>query len=90
MIPLFRKLFPSHKADLVEALDEALHRFVEKPGPIVDLRSRALDAIRADEPAVVFDQFLRIGRAAAKARSVRSSGIGRAVAPVVLADPTAR
>ena len=40
MIPLFRKLFPSHKADLIEALDEALHRFVEKPGPIVDLRSR--------------------------------------------------
>ena len=40
MIPLFRKLFPSHKADLIEALDEAFHRFVEKPGPIVDLRSR--------------------------------------------------
>ena len=40
MIPLFRKLFPSHKADLIEALDETLHRFVEKPGPIVDLRSR--------------------------------------------------
>jgi hypothetical protein len=40
MIPLFRKLFPSHKADLAEALDETLHRFVEKPGPIVDLRSR--------------------------------------------------
>lgn len=40
MIPLFRKLFPSHKADLTEALDEALHRFVEKPGTIVDLRSR--------------------------------------------------
>jgi hypothetical protein len=40
MIPLFRKLFPSHKADLIEALDEALHRFFEKPGTIVDLRSR--------------------------------------------------
>ena len=40
MIPLFRKLFPSHKADLTEALDEALHRFVEKPGTIVDLRAR--------------------------------------------------
>ena len=40
MIPLFRKLFPSHKVDLTEALDEALHRFVEKPGTIVDLRSR--------------------------------------------------
>lgn len=40
MIPLFRKLFPSHKADLIEALDETMHRFVEKAGPIVDLRSR--------------------------------------------------
>lgn len=40
MIPLFRKLFPSHKADLTEALDEALHRFIEKPGTIVDLRAR--------------------------------------------------
>ena len=45
MIPLFRKLFPSHKADLIEALDEALHRFVEKPGPIVDLRSRVFPYI---------------------------------------------
>lgn len=45
MIPLFRKLFPSHKTDLIEALDEALHRFVEKPGPIVDLRSRVFPYI---------------------------------------------
>jgi hypothetical protein len=45
MIPLFRKLFPSHKADLTEALDEALHRFVEKPGTIVDLRARVFPYI---------------------------------------------
>src|SRR5215470_10434085 len=45
MIPLFRRLFPSHKADLIEALDEALHRFVEKPGTIVDLRSRVFPYI---------------------------------------------
>ena len=53
MIPLFRKLFPSHKVDLVEALDETLHRFVEKPGPIVDLRSRVFPYV--DEIAVNLD-----------------------------------
>jgi hypothetical protein len=53
MIPLFRKLFPSHKADLVEALDEAAHRFVEKPGPIVELRSRVFPYV--DEIAVNLD-----------------------------------
>lgn len=53
MIPLFRKLFPSHKADLVEALDEALHRFVEKPGPMVDLRSRVFPYV--DEIAINLD-----------------------------------
>lgn len=53
MIPLFRKLFPSHKADLVEALDEALHRFVEKPGPIVDLRSRVFPYV--DEIGINLD-----------------------------------
>jgi len=45
MIPLFRKLFPSHKADLTEALDDAMHRFVEKAGTIVDLRSRVFPYI---------------------------------------------
>ena len=50
MIPLFRNLFPSHKADLGEALDEALHRFVEKPGPIVELRSRVFPYV--DEIAI--------------------------------------
>lgn len=53
MFPLFRKLFPSHKADLIEALDEALHRFFEKPGPIVDLRSRVFPYV--DEIAINLD-----------------------------------
>lgn len=58
MIPLFRKLFPSHKADLIEALDETLHRFVEKPGPIVDLRSRVfpyVDLIAINLDGAIFD-----------------------------------
>jgi len=53
VIPLFRKLFPSHKADLIEALDETLHRFVEKPGAIVDLRSRVFPYV--DEIAIKLD-----------------------------------
>ena len=53
MLPLFRNLFPSHKADLGEALDEALHRFVEKPGPIVQLRSRVFPYV--DEIAIDLD-----------------------------------
>lgn len=53
MLPLFRNLFPSHKADLGEALDEALHRFVEKPGPIVELRSRVFPYV--DEIAIDLD-----------------------------------
>ena len=53
MIPLFRKLFPSHKADLIEALDETLHRFVEKAGPIVEVRTRVFPYI--DEIAINLD-----------------------------------
>ena len=53
MIPLFRKLFPSHKADLIEALDETLHRFVEKAGPIVEVRSRVFPYV--DEIAINLD-----------------------------------
>jgi hypothetical protein len=45
MIPLGRKDFPSRRGDLAEALDAALHRFVEKPGPIVDLRSRVFPLV---------------------------------------------
>jgi hypothetical protein len=58
MIPLFRKLFPSHKADLIQALDETLHRFVEKPGPIVDLRSRVfpyIDSIAINLDGAIID-----------------------------------
>jgi hypothetical protein len=53
MIPLFRKLFPSHKADLIEALDETLHRFAEKAGPIVEVRSRVFPYV--DEIAINLD-----------------------------------
>ena len=60
MIPLFRKDFPSPRGDLAQALDAALHRFVQKSGLIVDLRSRVfplvdeirinLDGAKLDSP----------------------------------------
>jgi len=60
MLPLFRKDFPSPRDDLAHALDAALHRFVQKSGPIVDLRSRVfplvdeirinLDGAKLDSP----------------------------------------
>src|SRR5438477_7628252 len=60
MIPLFRKDFPSPRDDLAQALDAALHRFVQKNGRIVDLRSRVfplvdeirinLDGAKLDSP----------------------------------------
>jgi len=60
MIPLFRKDFPSPRDDLAQALDAALHRFVQKSGRIVDLRSRVfplvdeirinLDGAKLDSP----------------------------------------
>jgi hypothetical protein len=53
MIPLHRKQFPSSKAELTEALDEALHRYVNKPGPIVDVRSRVFPYL--DEIAINLD-----------------------------------
>jgi hypothetical protein len=56
MISLGRKDFPSPKAELAEALDEALHRFVEKPGPIVDLRSRVFPYV--DEIAINLDNAM--------------------------------
>ncbi len=58
MIPLGRKDFPSPRGDLAEALDEALHRFVEKPGTIVDLRSRVfplVDEIRINLDGAIVD-----------------------------------
>src|SRR5437016_9378393 len=60
MIPLFRKDFPSPRDDLAQALDAALHRFVQKSGRIIDLRSRVfplvdeirinLDGAKLDSP----------------------------------------
>ena len=58
MISLGRKDFPSPRGDLAEALDDALHRFVEKPGPIVDLRSRVfplVDEIRINLDGAIVD-----------------------------------
>src|SRR2546423_550330 len=60
MISLGRKDVPSPRDDLVQALDAALHRFVQKSGRIVDLRSRVfplvdeirinLDGAKLDSP----------------------------------------
>ena len=58
MISLGRKDFPSPRGDLAEALDDALHRFVEKPGTIVDLRSRVfplVDEIRINLDGAIAD-----------------------------------
>jgi hypothetical protein len=58
MLSLGRKDFPSPRGDLAEALDDALHRFVEKPGPIVDLRSRVfplVDEIRINLDGAIVD-----------------------------------
>ncbi len=58
MIPLGRKDVPSPKDDLAQALDEALHRFVQKSGLIVDLRSRVfplVDEIRINLDGAKFD-----------------------------------
>src|SRR5205085_8000546 len=58
MIPLGRKDFPSPSQDLAQALDDALHRFVQKPGRIVDLRSRVfplVDEIRINLDGANFD-----------------------------------
>jgi hypothetical protein len=58
MISLGRKDFPSPRGELAEALDDALHRFVEKPGQIVDLRSRVfplVDEIRINLDGAIVD-----------------------------------
>jgi len=58
MISLGRKDFPSPRGDLAEALDDALHRFVEKPGTIVELRSRVfplVDEIRINLDGAIID-----------------------------------
>jgi hypothetical protein len=56
MISLGRKDFPSPKGELAEALDDALHRFIEKPGPIVDFRSRVFPYV--DEIAINLDNAI--------------------------------
>ena len=56
MISLGRKDFPSPHAELAEALDDALHRFVEKPGQIVELRSRVFPYV--DEVAINLDSAM--------------------------------
>src|SRR5437588_4988727 len=58
MIPLGRKDVPSPRDDLAQALDQALHRFVQKSGRIVDLRSRVfplVDEIRINLDGAKFD-----------------------------------
>ena len=58
MISLGRKDFPSPRQDLAQALDDALHRFVQKSGRIVDLRSRVfplVDEIRINLDRSKFD-----------------------------------
>jgi len=58
MISLGRKDFPSPRGDLAEALDDVLHRFVEKPGTIVELRSRVfplVDEIRVNLDGAIID-----------------------------------
>ena len=58
MIPLGRKDVPSPRQDLAQALDTALHRFVQKSGRIVDLRSRVfplVDEIRINLDRAKFD-----------------------------------
>jgi hypothetical protein len=53
MISLGRKDFPARKNDLAQALDDAAHRFVEKPGSIVDLRARVFPYV--DEITINLD-----------------------------------
>jgi hypothetical protein len=53
MIPLNRKQFPSSKADLAEALEQAAHRFIPKDGQLTELHSRVFPYI--DEIAFNFD-----------------------------------
>ena len=58
MISLGRKDFPSPRDDLAQALDAALHRFVQKSGRIVDLRSRVfplVDEVRINLDGAKFD-----------------------------------
>jgi len=60
MLNLGRKDFPSPKDDLAQALNAALHRFVQKFGRIVELRSRVfplVDEIRIDLDGAKLDSL---------------------------------
>ena len=62
MIPLHRKQFPASKAELAEALDEALRRYANKSGPIVDIHSRVfpyLDGIAINLDGAQIDSLPR-------------------------------
>ena len=71
MIPLFRNQFPSSKAELAEALNDALGRYVKKEaGPLVTVSARVFPYL--DEIAVNLDgaelasSFPRLQRSSAK------------------------
>src|SRR5437016_13219808 len=84
MIPLGRKDVPSPKNDLAQALDAALHRFVQKSGRIVDLRSRVfplvdelrinLDGAKFDSPTPPLAKVEGESKPASEAALVTASG----------------
>ncbi len=53
MIPLHRTQFPNSKAELAEAMDEALRRYVRKTGPLVTIHARVFPYL--DEININFD-----------------------------------
>ncbi len=53
MIPLRRKQFPNSKAELAEAMEEGLRRYVHRTEPIVTIRARVFPYL--DEIAINFD-----------------------------------
>jgi head-tail adaptor len=53
VIPLHRKQFPNSKAELAEAMNEGLRRYVHKTEPIVTIRARVFPYL--DEIAINFD-----------------------------------
>ena len=53
VIPLHRTQFPNSKAELAEAMDESLRRYVQKDGPLVTVSARVFPYL--DEIAINFD-----------------------------------
>jgi hypothetical protein len=84
MIPLHRKQFPSSKAEVREALEEAFHRYVNKPGAIVEVSSRVfpyldeiainLDGARSDDPPPPPPALADEGKPAFEAAAINLSG----------------